>query len=160
VKNFDLAHVRLDALQMRALMQSDGNTPVIYNGRSMPLQDALAARIRGEGVPYEPASEQSAATGPPARGGIRIDPARLTEQQRLELEQTGNLAGFTSTDRNRATISVRDSSGSYQANISHDDAGNLVVNRGHDLRDFYAPEGSEDDPRYTHVARRPVPEQK
>jgi hypothetical protein len=156
LKNFDLALVPLDALQLKALMQTDGSTPVIYNGRSMLLQDALAARMRGEGVPYEPAAEQATTASQPARGGIRIDPARLSAEQRSELEQTGNLAGFTATDRNRAMINVRDSSGSYTANIAHDDAGNLVVIRGLDIRDFFAPEGTEDDPRYEHLARQPA----
>jgi hypothetical protein len=155
----DFAHVHLDALQMQTLMQTDSATPVVYNGRSMLLGDALAARLRGEGIVYEPASAQ--ATGQPTRGSLRIDPARLSAEQRSELERTGNIAGFTSTDRNRATISVRDSSGSYQANISHDDAGNTVVNRGpRDLRDFYPDEVAEADPRFAHLTRRPQPDSK
>jgi len=160
MKTFDLANAIRDHLQLKALMQTDGSTPVIYQGRQMMLQDALAARLKGPGVPYVPPADQPATTtGQPPRGGIRIDPARLSPEQRSELEQTGNLAGFTSTDRNRATISVRQNSGAYQAQISHDDAGNMVVERGINMRDFY-PDVAEDDPRYTHVARRPQPTQK
>jgi hypothetical protein len=152
--NFDLARVALDATQIKALMQTNQATPVIYGGKSMLLGDALAARMRGEGVVYEPAPEPNTQ----GRGGIRIDPERLTADQRAELERTGNLAGFTSTDRNLARIVVRDSSrASYTASFRTDADGN-VSHSDLNMRDFYPDELAADRPQFAHMARRPAPE--
>jgi hypothetical protein len=154
--NFDLARVALDATQIKALLQTDPATPVLYGGKSMLLGDALAARMKGEGSAYEPTP--SPEPNPQGRGAVRIDPARLTEQQRIELEQTGQIAGFTSTDRNRARIVVRNSSrASYTASFRVDDDGN-VSHSGPDLRDFYPDELAADRPQFAHMARRPAPE--
>jgi hypothetical protein len=125
---------------IQTMMQTPQETVVTYDGRPMLVSDALKHMMKGEGVAYEPAPEPQA----PGRGSIRIDPARLNEQQRTELEQTGNLAGFTSSDRGRAMISVRNSSGTVQSRFSFDpETGKVEQGRPMDLRDFDAPEGSK-----------------
>jgi hypothetical protein len=159
----DFANLRLDAMQLRALMQTDGSTPVIYNGRSMLLQDALAARMRGDGqgVDIQPAQPAPVQPGQAAGPGIRISQAAveaLSPAQYEELKTTGHLQGVTNSENGRAIVHVT-TGGSYTSQHSfNQETGVVEPGRGVDLRDFYPDDVADGDQRYAHVARRPQPD--
>jgi hypothetical protein len=130
----------MNRMELEAMMTADPNELMTWNGSTRTVAEHLRAILKGEGVPYEPPAEPQVPGPQPGRGSIRIDPTRLTEGQRMELERTGNIAGFTASDRGRAMISVRNSSGTIRIDRSFDvDTGAVEPGRGMDLRDFTDP---------------------
>jgi hypothetical protein len=132
----------MNRIEIEAMMKADSNDLMTLNGVTRTIGEHLRAILKGEGVPYEPAPEPQGAPGqqPGQRGSIRIDPARLTEAQRSELESTGQIAGFTASDRGRAMISVRNSSGSIRTDFSFNpETGAVEPGRPMDLRMFQDP---------------------
>jgi hypothetical protein len=149
---FDLAKVQLNRLEMEALMKTDGSTPVLFNGKQMLLQDALTARMRGEGGAVVEAAPPTGPVQPSHQAGpggpaLRISQAAadaLPQAQYEELERTGHIQGLTRSDNGRAVVHVRNSSGTVQSRFSFNpETGAVEPGRPMDTRMFHDPSAGD-----------------
>jgi hypothetical protein len=141
---------QMNRMELEAMMKSNPNELMTWNGRTRTIGEHLRAIFKGEGAVVEAA--QPAQTGQPIQpshqagpGGpaLRISQAAadaLPQAQYEELEKTGHIQGLTRSDNGRAVVHVRNSSGVVESRFSFDpETGKVGPGRGIDMRMFHAP---------------------
>jgi hypothetical protein len=140
---------QMNRIELEAMMKSNPNELMTWNGRTRTIGEHLRAIFKGEGAVVEPA--QPAQTGPiqpshqagPGGPALRISQAAadaLPQAQYDELASTGHIQGLTRSDNGRAAVHVRNSSGVVESRFSFDpETGKVGPGRGIDMRMFHDP---------------------
>jgi hypothetical protein len=130
--------MKLNRIELEAMMKADGNDLMVWEGRVMTVADALGRIMKGEGMEVAPAQPAPGQPGHPAGPNIRISQEAvnaLSEAQYQELKATGHLQGVTNSENGRAVVRVTQG-GSYSTGFTLDETGKVGPGRGLDLRDF------------------------
>jgi hypothetical protein len=134
--------MKLNRIELEAMMKADGNDLMVWEGRVMTVADALGRIMKGEGMEVAPAQPAPGQPGHQAGPNIRISQAavdQLSQSQYDELAATGHLQGVTNSENGRAIVRVTQG-GSYSTGFTLDETGKVGPGRGLDLRSFHDPD--------------------
>jgi hypothetical protein len=136
--------MKLNRIELEAMMKADGNALMLWEGRVMTVAEALGRVLKGDDMEVSPAAPAPGQPGHQAGPNIRISQAavdQLSEAQYQELKATGHLQGVTNSENGRAVVRVSQG-GSYSTGFTLDELGKVGPGRPMDLRDFDRAAGS------------------
>jgi hypothetical protein len=144
----------MNRIELEAMMKSDPNEIMTWNGRTRTIGEHLRAILKGEGAVVEPA--QPAQTGQPIQPSHQAGPGgpslRISQEAANALPQakyeerarTGHIQGLTNSDNGRAVVHVRNSSGTVESRFSFNpETGAVEPGRPMDTRMFHDPSAGE-----------------